>query len=34
MIVKIVISVGEPITKESTLSKHTSYNVKGQDKLG
>jgi len=29
-----VISVGEPITKETTLSRHTVYNIKGYDKLG
>ncbi|EAS00357.2 PX-SNX8-Mvp1p-like protein (macronuclear) [Tetrahymena thermophila SB210] len=31
---EIQISVGEPVTKETTLSKHTVYNIKGTDKIG
>jgi hypothetical protein len=31
---KISITVGEPISRDSGLSKHTVYNIKGHDSNG
>ena len=31
---KISITVGEPVTKDTTLSKFTAYNIKGSDREG